>query len=242
MLPAAHLRRRSRQEHHELGSTHSPASSPADSGYGTAPATPATPKKATERDRKSSIDIWVSCDGIQSDSDDPFIDSDSEQTFRGEVPASPVSPTTCIPPRNSDEKAVTLPKRPLRSRLTLPTSRSPFFKSTPQPQGPKTASVRHLDRFIPARATGTDASERFRTSKLPHNLTPAEKLLRHNGAAEDAFIYRRRVVTPLASEYRSPSGAESAASRNRGWSRNAESGFGQCSVLTWLSRQCSWSP
>ncbi|KAK4236449.1 WD40-repeat-containing domain protein [Achaetomium macrosporum] len=209
MLPNDHFRRRSPHESHEPNSTPSPVSSPTDSGYGSAATTPSPPRKAA-KEHRGPLEPWPHGDGNQSDSDDPFIDSDDESTFKVKVTTSAASPATRQVLEKQEKKPFTLPKR---SRLSL-AAYSPSTAKLRQ-RASSSTSLRHLDRFIPARPQGTAPSERFRTSKAPHELTAAEKILRHSGATEDAFVYRRRIVTPLAPEFRSISRAEIAASRNR---------------------------
>jgi hypothetical protein len=213
MPPADYFHRQPSDGGHDLRSTPSPVS-PVDSGYGSAATALSTPKKAAKEHQGPLIDPWTYSDGSQSDSDDPFIDSDDEKTFSsGKVATSAASPTARKAPGNQETKPVTLSKR---SRLSLPAYPPSTARLGQRPSS--STSLRHLDRFIPARLQGTASTERFRTSKSPQQLTATEKILRHSGESEDAFVYRRRIVTPLAPEFRSLSRAEIAASRNRGQS------------------------
>ncbi|KAK3304187.1 WD40 repeat-like protein [Chaetomium strumarium] len=214
MPPSDDFRRRPSHGSHELRSTPSPVS-PTDSGYGSAATTPSTPRKSGKEHQGRLIDHWTDIDGDQSDSDDPFIDSDDEQTFSGKVASSAASATAREVREDQETKLFTLPNR---CRLIFP-AYPPSTAKLGQ-RASSSTSLRHLDRFIPARPQGTASSERFRTSKSPQQLTAAEKILRHSGATEDAFVYRRRILTPLAPEFRSLSRAEIAASRNRGQSLN----------------------
>jgi hypothetical protein len=202
----------------------SASASPSDSGYGSASASPSAPGELTKENGPPLVDLWMHGDG---NSDDPFVDSDLESTLRE---------TTRVPyqtSRRSERKLATLPKRSPYSRPTLPASFYPGSGARLQQRGPGTGPLRHPDRFIPARPQGAEPSERFRTSKAPYELTVAEKLLRHNGATEDAFCYRRRTVTPLASEFRAQSNSESTANRIRGQSSNT-TGPRACLMLTVL--------
>lgn len=205
----------------QLQTSSSPPGSPAsptDSGYGSASPSSASEELAKENGRPL-VELSMHGDG---NSDDPFADSDLETTFRGTVRSS--SQTL----RGSQRKLATLPKRSSYSRPPLPVSLYPGSGARLQQRGPAAGSLRHPDRFIPARPQGTEPLERYRTSKAPYELTAAEKFLRHNGATEDAFCYRRRTVTPLASDFRPQSQTDSTANRNRGQSHRGVVGHGWC--------------
>ncbi|KAK3387285.1 hypothetical protein B0H63DRAFT_155348 [Podospora didyma] len=116
----------------------------------------------------------------------------------------------------------TLPIQPTRSRPTLPAS----FLTDSGAKLPRRDSniglVRsgnaflHIpDRFIPWRSHLMGAAEKYRTGKAPHELTTTEKLLRHNGATEDAFCYRRRTVTPMAADFRTRARSDTVESQRR---------------------------
>lgn len=230
MLVNVPFRPHSRRRRHAFSSPDPP--SPLDSGYDSA-SSPFSPLKRPVKHNTSPLaDLRNSCDGNQSDSDDPFTDSDYENTLANAATALHTPPPSQSQGPSALKRSATLPRRTPRARPVLP----PSFRSLPharlQQRTPNSASVRHLDRFIPARVPGPELVERFKTHKAPHQLTAAERVLRHGGATEDAFVYRRRVVTPLGAETRAQLfRAESAASRNEGWSP----GFGVLSMmLTWL--------
>jgi hypothetical protein len=213
MLPVP-FRPQSRRERHGFSSPD--PLSPVDSGYGSASPPISAAKHSANENRPPSADLRTHYDGNHSDSDDPFVDSDYENSFANVADIFPTSPSAFQTPHGLRKRSATLPQPSPRSRPALPTAFFPPYRTRLQQRTPKTTSLRRLDRFIPARPQGTDLSERFRTGKAPHELTTAERLLRHSGATEDAFVYRRRVVTPLGLESRSQSRGETAASRNTG--------------------------
>lgn len=152
-------------------------------------------------------------DGNISDLDDPFIDN-------GSAPVT-VELDEALREEKSKRrpKHLTLPIRSARSRPGLPTS---FFSDSdikPVRRNSNSNAIgvarsatvgAHIqDRFIPSRSNSSIVVQKFRTGKAPHELTTSEKLLRHNGDAEDAFCYRRRRITPLAAELRVHSQSES---------------------------------
>jgi hypothetical protein len=213
MLPVP-FRPQSRRERHGFNSPD--PLSPVDSGYGSASPPLSASKHSANENRPPSADVRTHYDGNNSDSDDPFVDSDCENSFMNVADIFPVSPSAFQTPHGLRKRSASFPQSSPRSRPALPTAFFPSSRTRLQQRTPKTASLRRLDRFIPARPQGTDPSERFRTAKATHELTTAERLLRHSGATEDAFVYRRRVVTPLGLESRSRSRGETAASRNTG--------------------------
>ena len=64
--------------------------------------------------------------------------------------------------------------------------RTPRGRGIRREKGLRTPS-RSPDRFISSRCTPQDASKTFRLSKLPEQLSSAEKLLRHRSATPDPF-------------------------------------------------------
>jgi meiosis-specific APC/C activator protein AMA1 len=115
------------------------------------------------------------------------------------VPLLTAKSTTSIPSLFSTETRLHAKNRVARSQ------------SLPR----RTSSIRTPDRFVPTRTRSTSLSERFRTTKLVDDLSPDEKLLRHNGATPDAFCFRRRAIVPMASEFRAVS-SESGVFRMAG--------------------------
>ncbi|KAK4153871.1 WD40 repeat-like protein [Chaetomidium leptoderma] len=212
MLPSAPFRPKSRPERHEITAQDPP--SPLDSGYGSASPRPQTPNQPTKENGRPLVDFQHHCDGNTSDSDDPFVNSDHENSVASVAAVPLPSPSTSRAPNHLLRRSATLPQRTPRSRPALPSPFSSFPHARFSHQRPNATPLRYLDRFIPSRHRGADLAERFRTSKTPHELTTTERLLRHDGATEDPFVYRRRVVTPLGLESRPRSRAETAASRN----------------------------
>ncbi|KAK3902087.1 WD40 repeat-like protein [Staphylotrichum tortipilum] len=215
MLVNVPFRPQARRRRHAYSSPDPP--SPLDSGYGSA-SSPFSPLKRTGK--RSALpplaDLRNSCDGNQSDSDDPFVESDHENTLANVATALHTPPPSqSHDPSGLLRRSATLPRRTPRARPVLPPSFHPLPHARLQQRTPNHIAVRHLDRFIPARTPGPQLVERFKTHKAPHELTTGERVLRHGGASEDAFVYRRRVVTPLGVETRAQLfRAESAASRN----------------------------
>lgn len=212
MLPGLPFRQQSRRERHELSSPDPP--SPLDSGYASASPPSTTPKESVKENAWPLVDTQGHYDGSNSDSDDPFVDSDHENSLTNVAVALRNSP---IPSRTRPallRRAATVPRRTPRTRPALLPS-YPLPVTRLQQRGSQAVSLRHLDRFIPPRHQGTELSERFKANKAPQELTAVERILRHSGATEDPFIYRRRIVTPLP-ETRSRTRAETAASRNEG--------------------------
>jgi hypothetical protein len=215
MLPNVLFRPQSRRERHESSAldAHTP-----DSGYGSASPPPSAPKDSAKENRPLLVDFQNHYDGNQSDSDDPSAGSDQENLVADVAAASLNSPSTSRPRHHLRRRSATLPLRTPRPRPSFPNPFRPFPNARLQQGRSNTTPLRHLDRFIPARHWGTTPSERFRVGKAPQKLTTAERLVRHNGATEDAFVYRRRIVTPLGPESRSRSRAETAACRYEGQS------------------------
>ncbi|KAK0704909.1 WD40-repeat-containing domain protein [Lasiosphaeris hirsuta] len=222
--------RAARRQRQALSSPECFPHSPVDSGYGSAPATPPTPTPTRLGPRSicPTRGLWMLGDGNRSDSDDPFRKSEDEQspdnTFAilSTPRTTPGTEATSAEITQGVKKHLTLPIRSARTRPSLPSS----FRSESGTRLPRrssnigltrsgTGSLRLPDRFIPSRSNSFDTAEKFKTGKAPHELTRSEKLLRHNGAAEDAFCFRRRVVTPMAANYRIQSLSETGTSRNR---------------------------
>ncbi|OIW25801.1 WD40 repeat-like protein [Coniochaeta ligniaria NRRL 30616] len=125
-------------------------------------------------------------------------------------------------PRRPRSASATLPRHPGRSRPTLPACffsesnlRTEDRQSETPPRRPQSGSLRVPDRFIPLRDTATPVGDIFRITKGVSQLNTAEKLLRNNSAASDAFVYQRRLVSPMASDYRLISRSDTGAVRSR---------------------------
>jgi hypothetical protein len=76
--------------------------------------------------------------------------------------------------------------------------------------------MRAPDRFVAQRDLTTPVSDIFRITKGVDQLSTSEKLLRHKSTASDAFVYRPRLVSPMASDYRLISRSDTRAVRSRG--------------------------
>ena len=236
MLPSVPFRPQARRERRQLSSP-DPAS-PLDSGYASTSPLLSTLKRSTKENEWPLAELRSPFDGNQSNSDDSFIDSDHEDSLTNATAVLRVSSPPAQPsPSQLRGRAVTLPRGMPRSRLALPALLYSPLDARLHQRRHNTVSVRHLDRFIPARPKGTELPDRFRTNKIPQELLAVERILRHGGATEDAFVYRQRIVTPLGPETRSRIRAETAASRNEGqWDISA------CTLacISWLM-QLQWA-
>ncbi|KAK4186054.1 WD40 repeat-like protein [Podospora australis] len=170
------------------------------------PITPTKTRPVPKKEGHPFASLWKTCDGNLSDSDDQGLRDSEDDPFDQTASPSPVQGRRL--PERFHRKTITLPIGSSRPRPALPASFSFNSGAGLQRSGPTSGSsrsswTRQLDRFIPARPKLAETtSERFRTSKPTHELTQSEKLLRHNGGTEDAFCFRRRVVTPMAQDYR----------------------------------------
>ena len=196
---------------------------PSDSGYGSGPTTPKTPEPPQGDSARSSERLCMLGDGNLPDSDGPFNSGDDDENVFDQEFALPIRVAPRTSPANRRPKPATLPIRSTRPQpslllpfLTGSGSKIPRRSSNIGLTRSATGSVRQLDRFIPPRSNSTDTAEKFRTSKAHHELTPTEKILRHGGANEDAFCYRRRVSMPMAADYRPQIPLDNAGIRNRG--------------------------
>lgn len=176
-----------------------------DSGYGSLETSPtrSPPKRCRDRPfsslsaRLQSVDLY-SYDGNSSE--------ESEGSQEGESDSK-----IARSPNPVQEKFTAFPR--LRRRHTSRTdssSMSPERKSMHQRHGSdntglngsKTSSLRALDRFVPLRDHVTPGSEKLRTTKPLGDLTPSERLVRHNQDAPDPFCFRRRALPPSPTEGR----------------------------------------
>ncbi|KAM7201247.1 WD40-repeat-containing domain protein [Naviculisporaceae sp. PSN 640] len=209
------------------------SASPADSGYGSAESSPANLTESTStassenQPARSSNQLWMLGDGNGSEDliDGSPSSEDSEERPRTRYLHRSPSPTLAIAARRMGavtrkQQPHTLPLRSGHSRPRLPDSFVSDPITTPTQRrsniGPSRAStssvVRAYDRFIPYRTQSTDTLDRYKTGKGWKELTPKERILRHNDASEDAFVYRPRVVTPMASDYRQQSRSDGVPS------------------------------
>lgn len=214
MVPSGSFRPRSPRDRVAHSSPDPP--SPLDSGYGSASPGQLATKQDDKENELPLTDFQTHYDGNQSDSDDTYFNSDQENILTDVESTFADSISGFRTARSFHKRPATLAQRTPRSLPALPASYySP--NATARQRGFKTASLRHLDRYIPARQPGRDAVESFRTSKPAYEMTANERFVRHSGATEDPFVYRRRILTPVGAETRSRSrvGA-AAASRNEG--------------------------
>ncbi|KAF3765524.1 WD40 repeat-like protein [Cryphonectria parasitica EP155] len=68
--------------------------------------------------------------------------------------------------------------------------------------GSRAGSLKALDRFVPTRDERTPRSERLQTTRALQDLSPSERLVRHNQDAPDPFCFRRRALPPSPTEAR----------------------------------------
>ena len=196
-----------------------------DSGYGTlsTPSPSAALKEFPGFDTDATKCLSRLGDGNQSEVDDPFADSDEENALANRFTAA-LKLASDVPSRKKTKPA-TLP-RLTRARSSLPQSFRAADSEIHLPRGQSNitvarqgaGSLRAPDRFIPLRSTSINTTERFRVGKAPHELSATEKILRHNGATEDAFCYRRRVISPMVADTSAQPVSDSAPRRRRGMS------------------------
>ncbi|VBB77177.1 Putative Meiotic fizzy-related protein [Podospora comata] len=192
------------------------ASSPSntrDSGYGSlescresheSPEEPDEPASPVElRELPSNIkktgrpfaNLCMNYDGNSSEDDDQPKDDGEQTPITGSSPETITRPPTRLH-RNTVALTVNYPRpRPaLSTSLSFDASPALARRTTNGSPGASFSWSRLPDRFIPARPRERETqTERYRTRKPANQLTRAEKLLRHKGAAEDAFCSPRRV-------------------------------------------------
>lgn len=182
-----------------------------DSGYGSLETSPTRSPTKKRSDRASTslaarlVTLGVnSYDGNSSEESEPESESDSSRDgdAEPEIEASP------YPAR---EQFATLP-RVSRRRI----SRTDSYPLLPGPQGThqrygsdntglqgsSNKSMRFLDRFVPLRNHVIPGSEKLQTSKPLDELTPSERLVRHNRDAPDPFCFKRKALPPSPTELR----------------------------------------
>lgn len=69
-------------------------------------------------------------------------------------------------------------------------------------QGTSINSVKQLDRFVPLRDQVVPGSQKLRTTRPLDDLTPSERLVRHNRDAPDPFCFKRQPIPPSPTESR----------------------------------------
>lgn len=197
---------------------------PADSGYGS---TFVSPKNLRRWDTVTPLwdipgrsTLFELLDGNGSPDTDAISTSSDDTAGERTFNTPPPKDDFLQRPRSA---SATLPHRAARSRPTLPAAffsesnaRATDHEPETRPRRPKSGSLRAPDRFVPLRDTKTPVSEIFRITKGISQLSTHEKLLRNDSAASDAFVYRRRLVSPMASDYRLISRSDTGAVRSRG--------------------------
>ncbi|KAI6377724.1 hypothetical protein MCOR25_002449 [Pyricularia grisea] len=205
-------------------------SAPRDSGYGSefnlTPSTCSQQLATVSRPSLISVglsDLYDGSGSLNSDDHDDmnFSEDDSEEidTFSDSEPPEMPKP----PPF---KKSATLPRASTRARTrpsllgtfsmdqsALKSSRS---SNTTVSRASLRTSPRHADRFVPSRDQSTPTSEKFKTTKSLLQLSPTEKLLRHERATPDAFCFIPRRTAPMAHEYRSISASGTRATVRTG--------------------------
>ncbi|KAB5528109.1 WD40 repeat-like protein [Coniochaeta sp. 2T2.1] len=221
----SHLKRQAYSSPTRIGLTVSDLT-PADSGYGSTFVSPTQPEhweiKSPSWDTpdREPTNLYELLDGNRSRNRSADKSSTSDDSDTGAAFDTPrIEERVHKRPRST---SATLPHLKGRSRPNLPAC---FFSesnlrteerlSGTPPRRPKSGSLRVPDRFVPLRDTTTPVSDVFRITKGIGQLSTSEKLTRNNSAASDAFVYRRRLVSPMASDYRLISRSDTRAVRSR---------------------------
>lgn len=180
-----------------------------DSGYGSLETSPTRSPTRTRSDR-ASISLAARLDSLSVNSYDGNSSEESEsETFgndhNGYGPGPNASPCT------GQEKPATLPR--VSRRLISRTDSYPLLparQGTHQRygsdnmgiQGSSINSVKQLDRFVPLRDHVVPGYEKLQTTKPLDELTPSERLVRHNRDAPDPFCFKRQALPPSPTEAR----------------------------------------
>lgn len=190
--------------------TPSRASRSVDSGYGSLDTLPTTPSTKRQSDRASnSLAARLEILSVNSYDGNSSEQSQSDIVINGddgaEVDASPCA---------GRDRSATFP-RVARRRISRTDSFQcfPFGHGNHQRygsdnmglQGSSNSSVKMLDRFVPIRDHDISGYEKLQTTKALSELTPLERLVRHNRDAPDPFCFRRRALPPSPTEARKAS-------------------------------------
>lgn len=179
----------------------------ADSGYGSLETSPI---KLSPRPRlgRKSLSLTASLDGLSLNSYDG---NSSEESGSDKASHDEPEPGASNTPSADCEKFATLP-RVSRRRISRTDSYHllPERNNTHQRHGSdntgisssRLGSLKVLDRFVPVRDHTTPGSSKLRTTKPLEELTPSERLVRHNQDAPDPFFFKRRALPPSPSEAR----------------------------------------
>lgn len=185
---------------------------PADSGYGSSFATPKRPVSTPLRaplPRYTQFPLW---DGHGSSNNPspssegcpPAYDSDGDV-----FTASPGLAKAEDGPRKKRLRSATMPQTPITARPSLPTSfysegslRDTKAGSGVRARRLKNHSLRTPDRFVPLRDSIVPVGDVYRVSKPVQKLSAAERLRRNEPSPSDPFVFRRQLVSPMASAAR----------------------------------------
>ncbi|KAI7924005.1 WD domain-containing protein [Pyricularia oryzae] len=203
---------------------------PRDSGYGSevnlTPSTCSEQLATVSRPSLTSVSLSDLYDGSGSLNSDDHDDLDFSEDDNEEIDTfSDLEPPE-VPKPPPFKKSATLPRASTRARtrpallgtFSMDQAALKFSRSsnTTVTRASQRASPRHADRFVPSRDQSTPTSEKFKTTKSLLQLSPTEKLLRHERATPDAFCFIPRRTAPMAHEFRSISGSGTRAAARTG--------------------------
>lgn len=182
----------------------------ADSGYGSLESSPTRQPQTPRRplDRKSLSLFAKVKGGLSPHSYDGNSSEGSESVDSAHAESTPDNLDS---PGVTAKKSATLP-RVSRRRISR-TDSYPFPErkvthrrhesdNTAIASSSRVSSLRALDRFVPLRDHATPGSSKLRITKPLEELTPSERLVRHNQDAPDPFFFRRRALPPSPTEAR----------------------------------------
>lgn len=175
-----------------------------DSGYGSLETSPTRSPQKRCQNRLSSSSTRLRSATLHS------YDGNSSEESEG-TPEGKSDSKTTPSPSNVQKKFITLPRVSRRriartDSFSMPSDRNGMHQRHGSDNtglnGSKVSSLRALDRFVPLRDHVTPGSEKLRTTKPLGDLTPSERLVRHNQDAPDPFCFRRRALPPSPTEGR----------------------------------------
>lgn len=180
----------------------------ADSGYGSVET---SPTRSTPKRRQSRTSLSLST-RLQSVSLHSYDGNSSEESRPEDSMHDESEPEFTNSPSFIRKKSTGLPRVLSRRQMSRTDSFPvlPDRKTTHRRHGSdntglvgcRSSSLRALDRFVPLRDHATPGSEKLRTTKPLGDLTPSERLVRHNQDAPDPFCFRRRALPPSPTEAR----------------------------------------
>lgn len=179
----------------------------ADSGYGSIETSPTRGQRRRRPDREY-LSLTSKLGGLSlnsydgNSSEEPESGNDTHEGTANEIPTLS---------EHARGKFATLP---LVSRRRI--SRTDSFQLTSKQKNAhrrnisdntevsssRVRSLRTLDRFVPLRDHVTPGSSKLHTTKPLEELTPSERLVRHNQDAPDPFFFIRRPLPPSPTEAR----------------------------------------